>query len=52
MKAPSITATEMPETPGNKINRYNNPLTPITTNMNSSPFIKDSILKAASNASA
>jgi hypothetical protein len=47
MKAPSINDTEMPEIPGNNINRYSIPLTPITARINKNPFNGVSILIAA-----
>jgi hypothetical protein len=43
----SIAATDNPDIPGNKINKYSTPHTPIRANMNKAPFSGDSILNAA-----
>lgn len=47
----SINATDNPDIPGNRINKYSTPQTPIKAKINRNPFSGESILKAAMNAS-
>ena len=49
IKAPSINDTAIPDIPGNKINKYNIPLTPAIVRINNNPFKGVSILNAAIN---
>jgi hypothetical protein len=46
----SIAATDKPEIPGNKMNRYSTPHTPTSESINSNPLSGDSILNAATKA--
>ena len=47
MNMTSIAATDKPEIPGNKMNKYNTPHTPTSASINSTPLSVDSILNAA-----
>ena len=46
----SIAATDKPDIPGNRMNKYSTPHTPISARINKAPFSGDSILNAAINA--
>jgi len=47
IKTISIPATDSPEIPGKRINRYKTPQTPMSDKMNNTPFTGESILNAA-----